>query len=401
MSNTQKGRLSYAPAEVVCFYGGSASPAMKSMYPLLHQQIAVLCRQERESVDDMAAELGIDRAYLTEELETMADSGILKKETGGIFLTDFCMFPLYEWTKARYGAYLACITNTVPKKVTDILDCKKDKILALDFYGNTFDYDYLRWFLYVIASYKMSEHALAYYEKKNERSCPKDRERPWHVTAKFKFPDDTRSNDNCRFDKMLQNWSTYYQNFSTADNGLVEFANVFDVFPFPHVKQFTGGPTMEKESRAHWLDGTSISLLIALVKNPQKVLTETEEKTVSQFIKFGILTKDAEGFHSAIPVFPVDAFEALEKIISDAVKPLSEEYADLVSSRVEKLLLPFVRRDLMYNFITWDMRVFFQPINELLWYGMNDGKSLVLPGDYSRSCAGLYIVTGKKKETIC
>ena len=44
------------------------------------------------------------------------------------------------------------------EKIIDILLSLKDKITALDFYGNDFDYGYLMWILYVIAGDFFGSH---------------------------------------------------------------------------------------------------------------------------------------------------------------------------------------------------------------------------------------------------
>ena len=77
-------------------------------------------------------------------------------------------------------------------------------------------------------------------------------------------------------------------------------------------------------------------------------------------------------------------------LISTEIKDLAEQYADKVSAGVEKILLPYVRKDLMSNFIHWDMQIFFKQLGALFYYGWND--YLAEPEDYSKSAAGLYIL---------
>ena len=67
-----------------------------------------------------------------------------------------------------------------------------------------------------------------------------------------------------------------------------------------------------------------------------------------------------------------------------------KEFADKVSEGVEKILLPYVRKDLMSNFIHWDMLMFLQRTGTMFYYGWD--KALAQPEDYSKSAAGLYII---------
>lgn len=45
----------------------------------------------------------------------------------------------------------------------------------------------------------------------------------------------------------------------------------------------------------------------------------------------------------------------------------------------------------MSNFIYWDMKMFFQPISSLFYYGIYDSNDLEIPKDYEHSAAGLYL----------
>ena len=58
------------------------------------------------------------------------------------------------------------ITNDDILKINNILFGLKDKITALDFYGNDFDYGYLLWILYVVASYNLGGQGRYHYIKK-------------------------------------------------------------------------------------------------------------------------------------------------------------------------------------------------------------------------------------------
>ncbi|MGN0633766.1 MAG: hypothetical protein ACI4JW_07830 [Oscillospiraceae bacterium] len=70
------------------------------------------------------------------------------------------------------------------------------------------------------------------------------------------------------------------------------------------------------------------------------------------------------------------------------------KFADRVSEGVEKMLFPYVRKDLMSNFIHRDMQMFFQLTGALFYHCWND--YLAKPDDYSTSAAGLYIAPPNK-----
>lgn len=83
-------------------------------------------------------------------------------------------------------------------------------------------------------------------------------------------------------------------------------------------------------------------------------------------------------------------------MIHEEIKPIAKELEESCSDKVENLLKPFVRNDLMSNFIYWDMRVLYQPIGEVMFYGINASDCLAKPEDYEHSAAGLFILTDKK-----
>ena len=80
----------------------------------------------------------------------------------------------------------------------------------------------------------------------------------------------------------------------------------------------------------------------------------------------------------------------MEGLIRDEIYGFACEYADIISQGIEEKLLPYVRKDMMSNFVYWDMHMFFKPTGILFHYGWDD--LLEQPEDYSKSAAGLYIM---------
>lgn len=83
---------------------------------------------------------------------------------------------------------------------------------------------------------------------------------------------------------------------------------------------------------------------------------------------------------------------AIWALIRGEIEGYAREYADRVGAGLEERLLPYVRKDLMNNFIYWDMHCFFQVTSGLFWYGWSE--ALALPEDYGKSAAGLSIRIG-------
>ena len=111
---------------------------------------------------------------------------------------------------------------------------------------------------------------------------------------------------------------------------------------------------------------------------------------VANFLKHGLLKKENEKLIVQLPIFKREIYREICNLISTEIKPLAEQYTDKVSTGIEKLLLPYVRKDLLSNFIYWDMQIFLQQMGSLFYYGWD--KVLAQPKDYSKSSAGLYIL---------
>ena len=193
--------------------------------------------------------------------------------------------------------------------------------------------------------------------------------------------------DYSRFnERKSMGWSNLHQQFETAKYGRLEYINNFQWSPFP-----SEGEGMEK-GRDKWIHGNNIGLLLELAENPKLALNSYEQEMVAEFIKNGLVKKEQDSFRVMLPIVDSKVALDIQCMINDALHQLSEEYARLVCEQVEAMLLPYVRKDLMSNFIHWDMGMFFQPTSYLFYYGLQESDYLAKPEDYSCSAAGLVII---------
>ena len=137
----------------------------------------------------------------------------------------------------------------------------KDKITALDFYGNHFDYNYLLWIFYVIAGDFFGIHGRNYYIQKY--NIKDEAERKFRMTMQY-----TLADENFALDEKLRGktCSNLHQDFITLEYGTIEFVNDFATDPFPTEENedeifWSGG-------RSTWIDGTNIALLVSLSEHP-------------------------------------------------------------------------------------------------------------------------------------
>ena len=390
MNNT--GRSAYAPAEINWFFGYDCGEADKLMRQKIVQQATIICRSDAKTLVEISDELGVAPVYLEDILEKMAEEKLLTKPAQNKYQTNFCVFPEQFHANARYEAYTACVENNFPEKISKALCELKDSITSLDFYGSDFSYSYLTWFLYVLAADSVAGTANKKYTEKYASKYPDEPERSYRITAQFTLPDETVTYPVYKNGWHGMSWSNIHSCYSTADFGRVEYIDDFDCAPFP-----SNFPREDADkntvSRSEWVDGSNISLLLHLARNPVKPLTKYEEEQAADFIQKGILTKTDKGMKVNLPIMSRTVADKIKALINEVMRPIAEEYSVLVSEKVEKLLLPHVRKDLMSNFIHWDMRIFLQPTSELFYYGLNDSDYLEKPDDYTRSAAALWIIT--------
>ncbi len=387
MNNT--GKTAYAPSDVSWRWGYTCtneSLLMKSskIYP----QIMVICRNEAKSVNEIADEMGIAPVYLEEALYKMLKANFLVSKAKGKYQANWCVFPREAFISAQLHACDVFHDSGFGERITEKLLGLKEKITALDFYGNHFDYKYLMWLLYVQAGYVMGHFGGKHYRSRYEDKYPKEAERTYGLTMHYVLPDETC--DYSALEKLREiEWSCLEQGFRTAKYGTVLYHNDFGFSPFPNdsvdeIDDFRAG-------RDRWVDGENITLLVELAETPDKILSEFEKVKAADFLKNGLLKKDGDKLIVQLPIMKIDVHSKIWCLLRDELTLLAEEYVDLVSMGVEEILLPYVRKDLMSNFIHWDMNQFFDPKNALFYYGWD--KCLAHPEDYSTSAAGLYIIT--------
>ncbi len=380
------GKTAYAPADVDWFLGHSARKAALLMNSSkICPQVMVICRSEAKTVNEIADEMGVAPLYLEEIIEKLIKEGLLISPVKDKYTANHCIFPRQKYLEARILACDIFYDEGFAEKVNSILLNLKDKITALDFYGNDFEYGYLLWLLYVLASYSFGNHGKYHYTKKY--GIRNEVEREYRLTVEYTLADE--SFDSSVWEKLKDHgWSCLHQDFTTAEFGKVEFINNYELEPFPN--DHADDDNDWRRGRDRWVDGNNISLLIALSENPDKKLSVHEEAMAAEFIKNGLLKKENNRLVVQLPILRRDIFNEICDLIYNEIKPLAEEYADKAGTGIEKILLPYVRKDLMSNFIHWDMNVLFQRTDTMFRYGWD--KALAQPEDYSRSAAGLYIL---------
>ena len=384
-------QLSYAPAEFRVSYCGWASPAMREMHGVFRQQLALLCYDEAKSVEELSEALQTPREYIQDSVDSFCNVKMMKK-IGGKYLTLFPMLHLKKNYEAGLLCYNFCEEHQIPKKINDLLFSLKDKIAALDFYGNDFDLSYLNWFLYTVTDNCMISEFRSYYSEKTDEVIMSNSD--WRtgnydfsLCASYNYADENIEDDH--LERRVSQTSTYYQHL-----GNYRYNNVFDFKPFPcSFEENAIGMGTSEMGRNRYLTSGNIDFYLNLVKGINRKFTEEEKKCLEDFEKHGVVEKCGDSYKPMIPVFTEEVFSKLEKIITRAVIPIVKEITQATDKAMEEIMLPEMRGvkeriDQLYVF--W-LCCFLSPRQELYWYGMNV-EGLEIPKDYKASAAALYIV---------
>ena len=384
-------QLSYAPAEFRVSYCGWASPAMREMHGIFRQQLALLCYDEAKSVDELSEALQTPREYIQDAVDSFCNVKMMKK-IDGKYLTIFPMLHLKKNYEAGLLCYNFCEEHQIPKKINDLLFSLKDKIAALDFYGNDFELSYLNWFLYTVTDNCMISEFRSYYSEKTDEVIMSNSDWRTHnydfsLCASYNYADENIEDDH--LERRVSQTSTYYQHL-----GNYRYNNVFDYKPFPcSFEESALGMGTSDMGRNKYLTSGNIDFYLNLVKGINREFTEEEKKCLEDFEKHGVVEKRGDSYKPMIPVFTEEVFSELEKTITRAVIPIVKEIAQATDKAMEEIMLPEMRGvkeriDQLYVF--W-LCSFLSPRQELYWYGMNV-EGLEIPKDYKASAAALYII---------
>ena len=384
-------QLSYAPAEFRVSYCGWASPAMREMHGIFRQQLALLCYDEAKSVEELSEALQTPCEYIQDAVDSFCNVKMMKK-IDGKYLTLFPMLHLKKNYEAGLLCYNFCEEHQIPKKINDLLFSLKDKIAALDFYGNDFDLSYLNWFLYTVTDNCMISEFRSYYSEKTDEVIMSNSDWRTHnydfsLCASYNYADENIEDDH--LERRVSQTSTYYQHL-----GNYRYNNVFDFKPFPcSFEENAIGRGTSEMGRNRYLTSSNIDFYLNLVKGINREFTEEEKKCLEDFEKHGVVEKCGDSYKPMIPVFTEEVFSELEKIITRAVIPIVKEIAQAADKAMEEIMLPEMRGvkeriDQLYVF--W-LCSFLSPRQELYWYGMNV-EGLEIPKNYKASAAALYIV---------
>jgi hypothetical protein len=357
----------FVPAEVFLGVGYQAHKYWNSISDIISKQIFVSCMNTPKTRSEIAEEICMAPVYLEEKIKYLSDNKFLKITEDGKYLTDFIIYPNESMSDFNYE--LADHFDGIKKRVTDKLYGVKNQILAVDFYGKDFDFEYLLWILYVYASSALSSLMIEKNKSRWAGKVPESNGKDYRIFGRVHYPGEPQKN---RGVYKGVSWSNLHNNFTLA-NRKAEYANLYEHDPFPL-------------SRDSWINEKNVSLLMKIFDNPDYKPEENEKEFAANFISQNILKNKDGRLYLNMPVMTYAQRKEIEKRIGAELDDIAEEYVAKAAEICDRILLPLTREDMLEEYANWVMGANAFGIVSYLFY---ENEYLQKPEDYSASAAGL------------
>ncbi len=315
--------------------------AWMAISTLIDRQILFLCSEKSQSLSQLSTQLKIPQVFLEDSIKKLKVANVLFEEKKGRYLTDFTIFPKSVIRKAEEIDRQICKNLKINQRFFEILLDMKEDILKEDFYGNDFDWEYLLPYFIIRADREFGKKAGGDYLREKYGKGLSDRIwRNGYLSGQYEDEADKEP----KREEALIGPGYNYEIYNIPDYGHIEVHNTINTMHYEKE-----GKTYQLDlDRLYWLNGNNAGLYLELVKNPKKALTEKEEILAADMMNKGLLEKTSKGYKGNIPVISFDLVDKWCKIWNEKFKALSIEYYDALYKAQEKLVLPYIRHDLLW-----------------------------------------------------
>ena len=371
-NETKNKRLSYAPAELnMCGSNGIPSH-WHFLQDTMVKQILVACAYEGKTVREIAETIGVAPVYFEEKIDYLLKHKFIKEIAPSTYIDDFPIVPQQADVDMQVAAN-AIHLATMPRVTAIIRDLLPEARKLILNEGDLSD-GYLLWFLYVRAAWGMGDCMKKRYAEVCPHKVAENNGKSWRLFGRVTYPDDQIT---CKGEYKGMTWSNMHYHFRTAKHSIT-VANLYDAQPFSMSRD-----TLVTEGNA--------DLVMRLWEDPHTVLTPNEQETAAHLIQNGFLGGRDGGIHLNVPVMTWDDTWKLDELYATALDGIAAEVVNDLIKVGDTHMLPHVRPDLLEEYVHYIMTLCFSCINELFWYGVNEGHDLEIPADYETSAAGMAV----------
>ena len=369
-NETKNKRLSYAPAELnMCGSNGIPSH-WHFLQDTMVKQILVACAYEGKTIREIAETIGVAPVYFEEKIDYLLKHRFIKETAPSTYINDFPIVPQQADVDMQVAAN-AIHLATMPRVTAIIRDLLPEARRLILNEGDLSD-GYLLWFLYVRAAWGMGNCMKKRYAEVCPHKVAENNGKSWRLFGRVTYPDDQIT---CKGEYKGMTWSNMHYHFRTAKHSIT-VANLYEAQPFSMSRD-----TLVTEGNAN--------LVMRLWEDPHTVLTPNEQETAAHLIQNGFLVSRDGGIYLNVPVMTWDDTWKLDELYAAALDGIAAEVVNDLIKVGDTYMLPHVRPDLLEEYVHYIMTLCFSCINELFWYGVNEGRDLEIPADYETSAAGM------------
>ena len=371
-NETKNKRLSYAPADLNMCGSNNIPSHWHFLQDTMVKQILVTCAYEGKTVREIAETIGVAPVYFEEKIDYLLKHRFIKETSPAAYIDDFPVVPQQADVDMQVAAN-AIHLATMPR-VTAIIRDLLPEARRLILNERDLSDGYLLWFLYVRAAWGMGNCMKKRYAEVCPHKVAESNGKPWRLFGRVTYPDDQII---CKGEYKGMGWSNMHYHFRTAKHSIT-VANLYEAQPFPASRD-----TLITEGNAN--------LVMRLWEDPRAELTPNEQETAAHLIRAGFLVNRDGGIRLNVPVMTWDDTWKLDELYAAALDGIAAEVVNDLIKVGDTHMLPHVRPDLLEEYVHYIMTLCFSCINELFWYGVNEGHDLEIPADYETSAAGMAI----------
>lgn len=371
-NETKNKRLSYAPADLNMCGSNNIPSHWHFLQDTMVKQILVVCAYEGKTVREIAETIGVAPVYFEEKIDYLLKHKFIKETAPSTYIDDFPIVPQQADVDMQVAAN-AIHLATMPRVTAIIRDLIPEARRLILNEGDLSD-GYLLWFLYVRAAWGMGNCMKKRYAEVCPHKVAENNGKPWRLFGRVTYPDEQII---CKGEYKGMGWSNMHYHFRTAKHSIT-VANLYEAQPFSMSRD-----TLITEGNAN--------LVMRLWEDPRAELTSNEQETAAYLIRAGFLVNRDGGIRLNVPVMTWDDTWKLDELYTAALDGIAAEVVDDLIRVGDTHMLPHVRPDLLEEYVHYIMTLCFSCINELFWYGVNEGHDLEIPADYETSAAGMAI----------
>ena len=371
-NETKNKRLSYAPADLNMCGSNNIPSHWHFLQDTMVKQILVACAYEGKTVREIAEAIGVAPVYFEDKIDYLLKHRFIKETAPATYIDDFPVVPQQADVDMQVAAN-AIHLATMPRVTAIIRDLLPEARKLILNEAELSD-GYLLWFLYVRAAWGMGNCMKKRYAEVCPHKVAESNGKPWRLFGRVTYPDDQII---CKGEYKGMTWSNMHHHFRTAKHSIT-VANLYEAPPF----------SMNRDSL---ITEGNADLVMRLWEDPHAELTPNEQETAAHLIQKGFLVSRDGGIHLNVPVMTWNDTHKLDELYATALDSIAAEVVEDLIKVGDTYMLPHIRPDLLEEYVHYVMVLCFSCINELFWYGVNEGRDLEIPADYENSAAGMAI----------